>query len=230
MGNVLKEICLTTGLKIDDSTSKEFAKMFNRFVLAHYGLLTPGEVTLAFTLNAAGDLPEKIELFGPNLTIEHIGKVLFQYLRKRAILAAKINEQPQQLIESPEPTKEEQEMQDKQFANEYYKKYLNQDFSSVSLEYAHWVYDILDQFKVIPYSTVQKKAYMAEAVTLRQSEIMAPTADFQKHREMNKLIEAYLNKLISESEKQLVINYAKRLALMDLFKKWKEQDRKKIFE
>lgn len=231
MGNILKEICLTTGLKVEEGLSKEFTKVFNKFILAHYGILTPGEIALAFTLNAANDLPEKMEFFGSNLTIEHVGKVLFQYIRKRANLAAKINEERyKQELPPPIPTKDEQEMNDKLFANEYYRKYLYHEFSLVSLEYAHWVYDTLDRFKLIRYTVAEKKRYMEEAELMRQQEIHAPPVDFHKHKEMNRLINAYINNLVPESEKQLVKQYAKRLALMDLFKRWKEQGRNRIFD
>lgn len=204
--------------------------MANKFILAHYGVLTPGEVSLAFTLNAAGDLPEKIELFGPNLTIEHLGKVLIQYIRKRANLAQKLNEQRQNQLQAPPPSKEQQDMEDKQFVNEYYRKYLNNDFSTVTLEYAYMVYDSLDNRGMMQLPLSKKLDYMKEAQAIRDREISAPAITYQERKEQNGLIEMYLNDAVPFEEAERVRRYAKRLALMDLFKVWKEAGKTKIFE
>ena len=236
---VINEISLITGLKVDPENFEPFALLFSKFLIAHYGLLTCEEITLAFRLNAAGDLEgvndrnlttDKIALYGPFLTIEHIGSVLFRYMQKRGNLARKINEQPQKTIEPPPPTKEQQEMDDKQFCNEYYRKYLNQEFSTVTMEYAYMVYDILDRLRIIQLSVQEKNKYFAEAQKIREQELSAPAISFSERKDQNKLMEAYLNDEIPQTEQQLVKNYAKRLVLFDMFKAWKEHQRRAIFE
>lgn len=238
MGNVLKEICLITGLKVDDGTGKEFTKMFSKFIREHYTHLSPAEITLAFTLNAAAELPgtsggkdtDKIEFYGSFLTLEHIGSILFRYMQKRGNLAKKLREEDNLQLEAPIPTKEEQEMEDKKFANEYYRKYIANEFSTVSLEYAHWVYDTLDKFDLIVYTVEQKKVYMSEATQIRERQLMVAPADFQEHKNWNRLLKAYTEGMLPDEEKKVVINYAKRLALIDLFKTWKMDGKKRIFE
>ncbi|ACU61312.1 hypothetical protein [Chitinophaga pinensis] len=228
VSNALKEICLTTGLKVDEGTATEFSKMFNKFLLAHYSMLTPGEVSLAFTLNAANELPEKIELYGQNLTIEHAGKVLYQYMQKRKKLASKINEQ-RISMEEPQPTQEEIDMNDREFANEYYRKFLNKEFSSASLEYAWMVYDVLDKFNLVPLSPDDKKAIFQEAQAKRDSELGAPAIDREEKKNKLNMIDAYLNDQVPVQEQNLVKSYAKRIALLRLFDQWKQAGKHKIF-
>lgn len=240
MGNKLKEILLTTGLKVEESTSVEFTKMFNRFVMVHYNILTPGEVALAFTLNAAGQLPgdngrgqqtEKIELFGPNLTIEHVGGVLYRYMQKRANLARKIVEQgTRNVLPEPVPTEEQQKASDREFANEYFRKYLTGEFSSASVEYAYMVYDVLDQQGIIQLSVAKKKEYFMQAQDIRDKEIAAPPVTRQEKNELLNLMDSYMNDAVPVSEQTLVKSYAKRLALLDYLKKMKEEGKTKIFE
>lgn len=227
LSNSLKEICLTTGLKVDESTSVEFTKMFNKFVMTYYGILTPGEVSLAFNLNAANELADRVEFYGQFLTIEHVGKVLHQYLAKRAKLAAKMQEQLIEL-ESPKPTQEELDMNDREFVNEYYRKFLDKEFSSASLEYAWMVYDVLDKFKMIPFTVDQKKEIFHEAQTIRDRELSAPTTDREEKKSNMNMIEAYLNDAVPIQEQNLVKSYAKRIALLTLFKDWKSSGKKKI--
>lgn len=230
MGKVQKEICLISGLKVDDGTAKEFIKLFIRFLLVHYSMLTCGEISLAFVLNASGKLGERVEYYGSILTLEHVGKVLSLYMAKRAALAKKLNENNSTEKELQPPTREQQEMDDMLFSNEYYRKYLSGEFSSVSYEYAHMVYDILDANKLIPYTIAEKNVFMGKAEKLRQQELTTPATGFNERRELNKLVEAYLNNLLPASEILLVKNYAKRLALFELFVLWKSQGRKRIFE
>ncbi len=66
------------------------------------------------------------------------------------------------------------------------------------------VYDTLDQRGVINLTNKQKKEYMAEAQELRNKEISAPAVDFQKRKEQNRLIEAYLNDAIPKEEANIV--------------------------
>jgi len=239
MGDILKEICLITGLKVDEGVSKEFTKLFNKFIHAHYANITPSEIVLAFTLNAAGELPgssngketDKIDFYGSSLTIEHVGGILFRYMQKRANLAKKIREEEYLMIEAPQLTKEEQEMEDKNIANEYYRKYINKEFSFVSPEYAHWIYDILDKFQLISYSVDQKKKFMEEAQGLRLHILNEQSiAHVQEYKEVKQLLADYAKNEIPISEKKWVINCAKRIALLDLFKVWKGAGKKRIFE
>jgi len=228
------EISLITGLRVDAAFAKEFAKKVSKFVLEHYSMLTVRELVFAFDLNAVGELNDQeakpVSFYGQILTIDILGKVLFRYIQKRAELARKLNEQRQEAKELPPPSPEQQEMDDKLFCNEYYRKYLNQEFSPVSQEYAHMVYNILDRLKEIPYTAEEKKVFMAGAQVIRDKEIAAPTVDRSERAEQNRLVEGYLNGEVPVAEHQLVINYAKRLALLDLFKTWKDQKRIKIFE
>lgn len=247
--DLVNEITLTTGLKapfvlktgvdgkqVEDMTP--FALAFAKFILAHYKQLSSEEISLAFRLNAAGQLPgtsggresEKVEFYGSQLTLEHIGSVLFRYMQKRGALAQKLREELR--IESKEtpPTIEQQDMDDKHFANEYYRKYLSKEFSTISLEYAHMVYDILDRFKIIKISKDRKKEFMAEAVKIREHQLQITPMDRDERREWNRLLASYVNGDIPEAEQQLVKNYAKRIALMEAFSIWENEGRKKIFE
>jgi hypothetical protein len=236
---VVNEITLITGLKVDEANAKPFAVLVSRFLLTYYGMITCSEVTLAFRLNAMGDLPgtngqgkdtDRVDFYGPNLTIDHIGSVLHRYMQKRANLAKKINDQRQTLSEEPPPSQEQIEMNDKLFANEYYRKYLNHEFSSVSLSYAYMVYDTLDKHGQIQLTNSKKKEYMDKAQKERDKEIAAPAISMQEKKSQNKMMEAYLNDIVPIEEVNLVKSYAKRLALLDLFKVWKEAGKLKIFE
>ena len=208
--------------------------------MAHYGILTPGEIALAFTLNAAGQLPgdngrgqqtERIELFGPNLTIEHVGGVLCRYMKKRANLARKIVEQgTRNVLPEQVPTKEQQEESDREFANEYYRKYLTGEFSSASVEYAYMVYDVLDQQGAIQLSVAKKKEYFTQAQEIRDREIAAPPVSRQGKSELLNLMDSYMNDAVPMSEQSLVKSYAKRLALLDYLRKLKDEGQTKIFE
>lgn len=230
MSGALDEITLITGLKVDGTYTKEFLKIFNKFILSHYHMLTTAEVVLAFTMNAANELDEKTDFYGSNLTIEHVGKVLFRYMQKRQNLAKKISEQRQEALAAPEPTKDEIDMQDKTFANEYYRKYLDKDFSSVSLSYAHMIYDVLDRFDLLQYSVKQKKEYYAKAQKARERELSAPSVDFQERKSNTKLMESYVDGILPSSEIELIKQYAKRLALFDRFDIWKAEGKKIIID
>lgn len=237
--DMINEITLITGLKVDEQQAKPFAVLLSKFLLSYYGILSCSEVTLAFRLNAMGDLPgvtgqgkesEKIDFYGGNLTIDHIGGVLHRYMQKRANLADKLIKQRGVSTDDPPLTPEEEEIQDKSFANEYYRKYLNGEFSAVSLEYAYLVYDTLDKRGMINLSNKQKSAYMEEAQSIRDREIAAPAISRPERKAQNKLMEAYLNDMIPREEANLVKCIAKRLALMDIFKTWKASGKTKIFE
>lgn len=227
--NVLKEICLVTGLKIEEQYAVEFTKIVNRFLLTYHGALTPAEVSLAFNMNAAGELPTKTVCYGQNLTIEHIGGVLHSYRQKRVDLATKIAEMKHPELVEPEPTEEEKYVQSKQFCEEYYSKWLNRDFSPVTLEYAHMVYDSLVRLGSINLTVEEKKAWFDEAQGFRDRELALPTVDRIERKKKNGLIAAYLNNAIPQDEKELVKKYAKRLALLDFFKICKEQGKQTIF-
>ena len=236
---VINEITLITGLKVDEGNAKPFAVLVSRFLLTYYGIITCSEITLAFRLNAMGDLPgingqgketDRIDFFGSNLTVDHIGGVLHRYLQKRSNLAQKLSAQRQQLLEDPPPSPEQIEMNDKLFANEYFRKYLHNEYSSVSLSYAYMVYDTLDRHGKIQLTNSKKKEYMEKAQKERDQEIAAPAISMQEKKLQNKMIEAYRNDLIPIEEINLVKSYAKRLALMDQFKAWKEAAKTKIFE
>lgn len=237
--DVINEITLITGLKVDEANAKPFAVLVSRFLLTYYGMITCSEVTLAFRLNAMGDLQgtngqgkdtDRVDFYGSNLTVDHIGSVLHRYMQKRSNLAQKINNQRQSQLEEPAPSPEQIEMNDKQFANEYYRKFLNNEFSSVSLSYAHMVYDTLDKQGQIHLNNSKKKEYMGQAQKIRDQEISAPAISFEERKAQNRMMEAYLNDLIPMEEVNLVKSYAKRLALMDVFKGWKEAGKTKIFE
>lgn len=230
IGKVQKEICLTTGLKVEEGTAKEFVKLLIRFLLVHYSILSCGEVSLAFTLHASGKLTDRIEFFGSVLTLEHIGKILSLYMAKRAALAKKLNENTGTSIELPAPTKDEQNSSDKSFVNEYYRKYLSDEFSTVSKEYAYLVYNVLDENKLITYTTKEKNSFLYEAERLREQEISAPAINFKDRKDLNKLMEAYINNQLPNSEVILLKNYAKRLAVFSLFDQWKKEGRQKVFE
>jgi len=237
--DLINEITLITGLKVDEQTAKPFAVLFSKFLLAYYGAISCAEVTLAFRLNSMNELPgvngngkdtDRIDFYGPNLTIDHVGGVLSRYMQKRANLAAKINEQPVALIEAPPPTPEEQELDDKRFCNQYYQKFLERQFSPISLEYAHMVYDMLDRLKVVRLSVDEKKAYYNTAQDNRHRELAAPAMDREEKKDKNRLMECYLNDNVPESERKLVKNNAKKLALLAVFEQWKTEKKDKIFE
>lgn len=227
--DLVNEITLITGLKIEEQNAKPFAVLFSKFLLSHYGIISCAEAALAFRLNAAGDLPEKIDFFGSTLTIEHIGRVLFQYIRKRGILSKKLSEQ-RQVIDSPPPSAEQIDMEDQQFVNEYYRKYLNSEFTKVSLEYAYMVYDSLDKRGTIKLTNTEKNKYLKEAQDFRDKELALPATNRDDRKEMHGLMEAYLNDSVPLEEKERVRRYAKRLVLMDLFKVWKQAGKTKVFE
>ncbi len=123
---IVNEITLITGLKPPfvikgDEKGREvedmgpFVTLFSKFLLSHYSMITCAEVTLAFRLNASSDLPEKTDFYGSILTIEHVGRVLTQYIRKRANLAAKINDQMALPTPDKELTAEEREKEERDF-------------------------------------------------------------------------------------------------------------------
>ncbi len=236
--DLINEITLITGLKVDEQTAKPFAVLFSKFLLAYYGTLTCPEVALAFRLNSMNQLPgingngkdtDRIDFYGPNLTIDHVGGVLSRYMQKRANLASKINEQPATFMEAPAPSPEDQLLDDKRFCNQYYQKYIERQFSPISLEYAHMVYDMLDRLKAINLSVTEKKQHFEAAQENRHRELAAPSLDRDEKKEKNRLMEAYLNETVPESETMLVKNNAKRLALLKQFDTWKTKKVTKIF-
>lgn len=237
--DLINEITLITGLKVDENNAKSFAVLFSKFLLTYYSVLSCSEITLAFRLNSMNELPgvngqgkdtDRIDFYGQNLTIDHIGGVLHRYMEKRANLAAKIGQQRQVTIEEPKLTPEQQDMEDKKFVNEYYRKYLNGEFTHVSLEYAHMVYDSLDKRGMVNLTNSEKNKYMQEAQTFRDKELALPATNRVERRQMHCLMEAYLNDSVPVEEKERVRRYAKRLVLMDLFNSWKGKGQKIIFE
>lgn len=228
--NVVKEICLITGLKVEEQNAVEFTKIVNKFLLTHYGELTHSEVSLAFSMNAAGELPTKTVCYGSNLTPEHIGGVLHAYRLKRVDLATKIAEMKHPEISEPALTEEEKYEQAKLFCEEYYQKWLSRDFSTASLSYAHMVYDDLEQIGLIRFTVEEKKKFFGEAQQVRDQEISAPTVDWNERKDRSRLMELYMNDSVPNDEKILVRNYAKRMALLHFFKSCKEEGRTKLFE
>jgi len=236
---MINEITLITGLRVDEQQAKPFAVLLSKFLLSYYGMLSCSEVTLAFRLNAMGDLAgftgqgkesDKIDFYGCNLTIDHIGGVLHRYMQKRANLAGKLANQREDSNYDPPLTPEQIEMEDKMFANEYFRKYLNGELSNISMEYAYLVYDTLDKRGMIGLSNKKKTTYMEEAQRIRDREIAAPPVSFSERKAQNKLMEAYLNDMIPREEANLVKCIAKRLALMDILKTWKATGITKIFD
>lgn len=225
--DLVNEITLITGLKVEEQHAKPFAKLFSRFLISHYAMISPSEVTLAFRLNASNDLPEKVEFFGTALTIEHLGRVLFQYIRKRGLLSKKLSEQ-REAEERPAPTAEEIEEQDKEFVNGFYQSYLDGQLTNVSWEYAYLVYDSLDKRGLITLSNSQKNAYMKEVQAFRDRELCLPAVGRDERKEQNRLIEVYLNEALPAEEIERVKRYAKRLVLSDMFKSWKQEGKKQI--
>lgn len=242
--DMINEITLITGLKVPvkildngKEDAKPFARLISKFLLGQYGFLACAEVTLAFRLNAAGDLPgvtngketDRVDFFGAVLTIEHVGTVLFRYIRKRTALSAKIRAQLE-AAEKPTPTPEEIDIEDRLFVNEYYRKYLSNEFTNVSLEYAYLVYDSLDKRGMIHLSNSDKNTYMKEAQGFRDRELSFPPVDREDRKDHNRLIENYLNDTIPLQELERVKRYAKRMVLMDMFKKWKAEKKLQIIE
>ncbi|MBO9151903.1 hypothetical protein ACFOTA_06770 [Chitinophaga sp. GCM10012297] len=230
LSNSLKEICLMTGLKVEEATGKEFTKLFAKFVLSHYGYLTAGELSLAFSLNAADELPTKTVCYGSNLTIEYVGAILSSYKQKRMALASKIALSASHELPTPELTKEQKESEAKEFCNEYYKKWLERDFSPVTALYAYMVYDTLDKAGIISLTVEEKKHWFAKAQEQRERELSAPSIDRQERKDYNRMMEAYMNNSVPQEEKDLVKNYAKKLALLDYFSSWKLEGKVKIFD
>lgn len=226
---VLKYCFALIGLRPEQWPDELQKMVLLNFLRENYSGHSLEEIKLAFDLGVAGKFNLEMAHY-QNFSCIYLGSAMRAYQKYAAQVLNQERNRYQEVLSEPLPSPEQQEMDDKLFANEYYRKYLNYEFSAVSLEYAHWVYDTLDRFKLIRYTVAEKKQYMEEAELIRQKEIHAPPVDFHKHKEMNKLIEAYINNLVPESEKQLVKQYAKRLALMDLFKKWKEQGRNRIFD
>lgn len=220
--SALKEVCLITGLKVEDQYSIEFVKVVSRFLRNHYNFLTPGEVALAFHLNAAGELPTKTVCFGSTLTLEHIGNVLYSYKQKRALLAAKLQE-----LKAPEPeeklTEEEIKQQEREFAQGFYERWLRKDLSPVSLSYAYMVYDTLYRSRVLILSPEEKKQWLELAESERQKELALPATDRWKKKEIDQIMDAYLNGAIPKEEALLIRNYAKRMALFNFFEKCRNE-------
>jgi len=227
--DLVNEITLITGLKIEDQNAKPFAVLFSKFLLSYYGMISSSEVALAFRLNAVGELPEKVDFFGVTLTIEHIGRVLYQYIRKRGILSNKLREQ-REVIDSPPPSLDQIDMDDKLFVNEYYRKYLCNEFSNITLEYAYMVYDSLDKRGMINLTNAQKRQYMQEAQEMRDKELALPPTTREERKKQHSMMEKYLNDALPAEEIERVKRYAKRMAVLDQFKKLKADGKAKIFE
>lgn len=229
MGNVLKEICVITGLRVEDGVAKEFTSVFIKFILTYYSILTPAEIVLAFTLNAANELPEKVELFFPNLTIEQVGKVLHQYKIKRGALAKKIINSGVAEIDQPKISKEDEIRSDKSFCNDYYTKFLNKELTNVSLSYAYMVYDYLEKYKVISLTNKEKQEYFQKARRIREESLAAPAKDRVERKEKIRLMEDYLNNDKSQSEINLLRSLSKRLVLFDFMERCKSKNLNVIF-
>ncbi|UCJ07818.1 hypothetical protein KTO58_01180 [Chitinophaga pendula] len=227
----LNQIGVITGLKVESSPefARAFAQEVSIFLYNHYGILTLDEIVLAFRLNASGEYGDIISHYGQNLTIEHIGRVLVQYKQRRAKLAVKIQNQ-EKLPEAPRPTSSAIDEEARQFANEYYRKYLTGEMTEITISYAHLVYNDLDRFGVLNLDKEKKIGYYKEALLFRKKELGLPAATKDERKAINKLVQSYLEKQVPVAEKELVRNYARRLALLDYFKALKGKDIKKIFE
>jgi len=114
---------------------------------------------------------------------------------------------------------------DKQFANEYYRKYRENEFSECSASYAYMTYDILNKRGLIHLSKEQKADYLAQA-----------TKDYESRQweseKQGVSISALLNvgTVFNHTGQTAINNIAKELALMDLFAVWKEQGRIRIIQ
>lgn len=62
-----------------------------------YGVMTVEEVLLAFRLNAAFKLSERVEIYGAIFNIDYAGKVLKQYLSERHTLDYKLSEKKHEI-------------------------------------------------------------------------------------------------------------------------------------
>ena len=113
-------------------------------------------------------------------------------------------------------------MDDKQFANEYYRKYKEDEFSECSTSYAYMTYDILNKRGMIHLSKEQKSVYMDRAAKECEMELLHT----QNH--ISSLLKADV--VLSHGSTMTINNKAKELSLMDLFATWKEQGRIRIIQ
>lgn len=116
-------------------------------------------------------------------------------------------------------------MDDKQFANEYYRKYKEDEFSECSASYAYMTYDILNKHGMIHLSKEQKAGYLAQATRDYESRQWEPE---KEEVPISALLKADI--VLSHTQTTAINNIAKELALMDLFTTWKEQGRIKIIQ
>lgn len=245
---LLSELVLITGLKAPFIISKDkygkeyedvtpFAKEVSIFLTTHWNYFTLSEIVLAFRFNAASELPgennqgkvtPKLDFYGTIFTLDQIGGVLYRYRQKRANLAAKID-YLKPIKELPPPSHEQDMIDDKIFCEEYYKKWLNGEFSKASTSYAYMIYDRLERFGKIRLSLEEKKDIFAKAQRIREQEISAPQVDRELRKDNMRILESYLNEEVPKQEQDLVKTYAKRIALFEYFNKLKGQKKKTIF-
>jgi len=227
---VLKYCFALIGLRPEQWPDDLQKMVLLNFIRQNYSGHSLEEIKIAFDFGSAGKLDIEMTHY-QNFNCIYLSDVMQAYRKYATEILKQDANTYKEMPPSPLPSNEEQEMNDKNFANEYYRKYLNNEFSLVSLEYAHLIYNTLDKFKLIRYTVARKKEYMVEAQELRLKELNGTSiSDFREHQEITKLLQLYTKEEVPEPEKKLLINYAKRLALLDLFKFWKGQNRKRIFE
>jgi hypothetical protein len=114
-------------------------------------------------------------------------------------------------------------MDDKQFANEYYRKYKEDEFSECSASYAYITYDILNKRGMIHLSKAQKADYMVQATKDYESRQWEPEKEGVP---ISALLKA--DAVLNHTHATAINNIAKELALMDLFSTWKQEGRIRI--
>lgn len=116
-------------------------------------------------------------------------------------------------------------MDEAQFANEYYRKYKEGEFSECSPSYAYMTYDILNKRGMIHLSEVEKDEYRVQAqieVEMRYSKVKDGPV------KISDLLDA--STVIGIDETTAVSNIAKGMVILDLFEAWKAEGRTRIIQ
>lgn len=228
MEDLVKLITVTTGLKIDETSADMFVEELCKFFLAHYGDLTVDEVGAAFSLNATEQGEEKVIFYSSFLNLEHVGQVLSKYKSKRAALVRKLHE-PVTKPDAPPPTEEEQMIEDVKIVNEYYKKYLQEELTEVSMVFANIVYDIIKKRapEYIPPGYIRTQYYEKAKISLKeQAEEERLVSLRPPIHIMN--VPIYSEGDIPYSEEQKIINEGKRMTLMYMFNEFSKKALKQV--
>lgn len=211
LGKIIYVIIGDLGIKTLPDTATELR--ITHYLMNYYRDLTLPEIQTAFELAVIGELEANTEHFN-SFDLKYICGVLNAFRKRKMIAYSNLNRNIDQL--KKEISQEEKQKARNDFLKiliKQYQKYCeNQDMGI--LYYPH-VYGVLKEFKLIQLTEEQ-----IEKLMIRAKEKYKHSLQMSKNKEERKEFKAILEKfdyMTNTTEKQKIINIAKKLAVQDFF-------------